>query len=173
MAVFSICLWEYFWYTRSDLWCCIKVKFKPASFGLIFTRCAVNWQGHAVGNRCEPTLTAHAVLLDKVKSLISRRRRARVQSAASEALKELANLGFGAVVASSKIQKDIESLLRGQTSLAEYPYATLLASVSEAIFAGLLIKSILFVHSLLLYFYYYGLRALLIQNFDGVLGVLI
>lgn len=66
--------------------------------------------------------------------LTSRRRRARVQSAASEALKELANLGFGAVVATSKIQRDIESLLRGQTSLAEYPYATLLTSVSALSF---------------------------------------
>ena len=81
-------------------------------------------------NRCEPSLAANAVLLDRVRSLTSRRRKARVQSAASVALKELANLGFGVVAATSKIQKDIESLLRGQTSLAEYPHATLLTSVS-------------------------------------------
>jgi len=62
--------------------------------------------------------------------LTSHRRNARVKSAAFEALKELAKLGFGAVAATSKIQKDVESLLRGQTSLAEYPHATLLTSVS-------------------------------------------
>ena len=81
-------------------------------------------------NRCEPSLAANAVLLDRVRSLTSLRRKARVQSAASVALKELVNLGFGVVAATSKIQKDVESLLRGQTSLAEYPYATLLTSVS-------------------------------------------
>jgi hypothetical protein len=82
--------------------------------------------------RCEPTLAAHAVLLDRVKLLTSRRRRTRVQSAATEALKELTKLGFGSVDTTPKIQKDIESLLRGQSSLAEYPYATLLTSIETA-----------------------------------------
>lgn len=76
--------------------------------------------------------------------LTSRRRRARVQSAATEALKELTKLGFGSVDTTPKVQKDIESLLRGQSSLAEFPYATLLTSVSVqsygSIFADLLLN---------------------------------
>ncbi|XP_024361756.1 probable phosphoinositide phosphatase SAC9 [Physcomitrium patens] len=82
--------------------------------------------------RCEPSLAANATLLDRVKILTSRRRKARVQSAARETLKDLANLGFGVTAATSKIQKDISSVLRGQMSLAEYPYATLVTSVSTA-----------------------------------------
>lgn len=109
---------------------CVACVARPAprtKFGIPTKEAAI------VCKRCEPSLAANAVLLDRVRSLISRRRKARVQSAASVALKELVNLGFGAVAATSKIQKDVESLLRGQTSLAEYPYSTLLTSVDTAV----------------------------------------
>lgn len=127
----------------SDPWCCIKVNFK-LYYRVNIHKLRRNLTKIFCGYRCEPTLAAHAVLLDKVKLLTSRRRIARVQSAATEALKELTKLGFGSVDTTPKIQKDIESLLRGQSSLAEFPYATLLTSVSVqsygSIFADLLLN---------------------------------
>lgn len=77
-----------------------------------------------------PALVKDAVLLDRVRVLSSCRRRARVKAAAIEATKELVNLGFGRSITSLDCQKAVETLLRGETSLAELPYATLLTSVS-------------------------------------------
>lgn len=127
----------------SDPWCCIEGNSK-LYYWVNVHKLRRNLTMLFCGYRCEPTLAAHAVLLDRVKLLTSRRRRTRVQSAATEALKELTKLGFGSVDTTPKIQKDIESLLRGQSSLAEYPYATLLTSVSVqsygSIFADLLLN---------------------------------
>lgn len=77
-----------------------------------------------------------AVLLDTVRVLCSQRRKARVKTAAIEALQELRNLGLGAVTAPSECQEVANTLLRGETSLAEYPYATLLTSVSDEFHIG-------------------------------------
>lgn len=127
----------------SDPWCCIEGNSK-LYYWVNVHKLRRKLTMLFCGYRCEPTLAAHAVLLDRVKLLTSRRRRTRVQSAATEALKELTKLGFGSVDTTPKIQKDIESLLRGQSSLAEYPYATLLTSVSVqsygSIFADLLLN---------------------------------
>lgn len=82
------------------------------------------------GYRCAPPLVKDAMLLDRVRVLTSSRRRARAKAAAIEAMRELVNLGVGRLTTSSGSQKAVDTLLRGETSLAEFPYGTLLTSVS-------------------------------------------
>jgi hypothetical protein len=67
--------------------------------------------------------------LDRVRVLSSARRRSRVKAAAIGALKELKSLGSWRTPGST--QEDIQEVLRGETSLADYPYATILTSVSH------------------------------------------
>jgi hypothetical protein len=80
--------------------------------------------------RCAPGLVNDAVLLDRVRVLSSARRRSRVKAAAIGALKVLKSLGSWRTPGST--QEDIQEVLRGETSLADYPYATILTSVQTA-----------------------------------------
>lgn len=91
---------------------------------------------------CCPQIVLDALLLDRVKVLISLRQRCRVKSAASKALQQVvrysgenSGLDLGKhndFERAGKDQGGLHTLFKGESSLAEYPHASLLYPVETA-----------------------------------------
>ncbi|KAI5078715.1 hypothetical protein GOP47_0006386 [Adiantum capillus-veneris] len=84
--------------------------------------------------KCCPQIILDALLLDHLKTLGSERRKDRIRNAAVRAIKEIYGEAFSILPGKHPqdfgIQKkQLEALLQGEKSLAEYPEASLLASV--------------------------------------------
>lgn len=107
-----------------------EVSLLAGSFG------GLSWDG-PLCMKCCPQIILDARLLGHVKALGSQRRKGRIRTAAAKAIKEIygdtltlfSNNHAGGL---DNERKWCEALLKGEKSLAEYPHASLLASVEAA-----------------------------------------
>ncbi|KAH7440058.1 hypothetical protein KP509_04G089000 [Ceratopteris richardii] len=96
----------------------------------------LNWND-SICRKCCQQLVTDALLLDHLKNLGSKRRKGMIKEASAKAVLEIYGnniADFGGVLSESfHVQKQqLEALLNGEKSLAQYPGASLLVSVDAA-----------------------------------------
>lgn len=95
----------------------------------------LNWED-CLCKKCCPPVILDALHLDHLKALGSERRKNRIKISAARAIKEIYGNSFlfsdNNTQDFDKERRQLESLLKGEKSVAEYPHASLLASVDAA-----------------------------------------
>lgn len=94
----------------------------------------LNWED-CLCKKCCPPVILDALHLDHLKALGSERRKNRIKNSAARAIKEIYGNSFlfsdNNTQDFDKERRQLEYLLKGEKSIAEYPHASLLASVSH------------------------------------------
>lgn len=96
----------------------------------------LNWE-NCLCKKCCPQIILDALRLDYLKALGSERRKNRIKSAAARAIKEIHGDNLHSFWDNNnpdfdKEMRQLETFLMGEKSIAEYPHASLLASVPAA-----------------------------------------